>query len=312
MKAIQYHRFGGPDVLQMDKVPDPQPGPGQVRIALRAASVVPADWKVRAGQLQQHFKVTFPKIPGRDGAGIVTATGPGVDTARVGDPVYVTAQHTENGTYAEAIVRDAATVVPKPAALAFEETAALMHAGLCAWLMLVETARIEPGMKVLVHAGAGAIGGLAVQLAAHLGADVAATCRASNLDYVRGLGARTVIAYDRDKFEQHLRDYDIVVDLMGGAVHDRSYAVLRRGGHMVYLIAAPFEDRSREFGVRLSRVDIRDRVPALQAVARLAENRVLRPQVSDVLPLASAAEAHRRLEAGQVTRGRLVLRIGEA
>lgn len=312
MKAIQYHQFGGPEVLQLTDVPDPQPGPGQIRVALKSACVVPADWKLRAGQLQQHFKVTFPKIPGRDGAGIVSAVGPGVKALRVGDPVYVTAQHTEDGTYAEAIVRDAATAVAIPAGLGFDETAAVMHAGFCAWVMLVETARIEAGMKVLVHGGAGAIGGLAVQLAAHLGADVAATSRAANLDYVRALGARTVIAYDRDKFEQQLRDVDVVLDLIGGAVHDRSYGVLRRGGHMVYLIAAPFQDRSQEFGVRLSRADIRDRVPTLQTVAQLAATQVLRPQISDVLPLAAAADAHRRMEAGQVTRGRLVLRIAEA
>ena len=311
MKAIQYHQFGGPEVLRLMDVPDPQPGPGQIRVALKAASVVPADWKLRAGQLQQHFQVTFPKIPGRDGAGIVSAVGPGVDALRIGDRVYVTAQHTENGTYAEAIVRDAATVVAMPAALGFAETAAVMHAGFCAWVMVVEEARIAAGMKVLVHGGAGAIGGLAVQLAAHLGADVAATCRADNLDYARSLGARTVIAYDRDKFEQQLRDVDVVLDLIGGVVHDRSYAVLRRGGQIVYLIAAPFRDRSKEFGVRLSRADIRDRGPALETVAQLVATKVLRPQVSGVLPLAAAADAHRRMEAGQVTRGRLVLHIAE-
>lgn len=295
--------------MELADAAEPVPGPGEVRVGLRAASVIPGDCKLRAGLLQAHFKVTFPKIPGRDGAGIVTAVGPGVTYARVGDEVCVVAQHSENGTYAQAIVRDGSTVIAKPPSLGFEEAAAVTHAGCCAWIMLVETANVQPGMKVLVHAGAGAIGGLAVQLARHLGAEVAATCRAANADYVRGLGAHRVIAYDRDDFARHLRDYDVVLDLIGGAVHDRSYDVLRRGGHMVHLIAEPFRDRAAEFGVRLTRADIHDTPRIMRAVIDLAAAKALRPQICDILPLAAAADTHRRLEAGQVSRGRLVLRI---
>ena len=310
MRAIQYRRFGGPAVLELAEVPDPHPGPGQVRVDLRAASAIPGDCKLRAGHLQAHFKVTFPKIPGRDGAGIVTEVGPGVTYARPGDAVCVVAQHTESGTYAEAVVRDAATIVPKPDALGFTEAAALTHAGVCAWIMLVETAQVRRGMKVLVHAGAGAIGGLAVQLAAHLGAEVAATCRAANADYVQGLGAGRVVAYDREDFTQRLSDYDVVLDLVGGTVHERSYGVLRRGGHIVYLIAEPFRDRSREFGVRATRAEIHDRPDLLRTVVDLAAKKILRPQICATLPLAEAAEAHRRIEAGEVTRGRIVLTMG--
>jgi NADPH:quinone reductase-like Zn-dependent oxidoreductase len=309
MKAIQYRHFGGPEVLELTEIAEPVPGPGEVRVALRAASVIPGDCKLRAGLLQAHFKVTFPKIPGRDGAGIVTAVGPDVTYTRVGDEVCVVAQHTESGTCAQAIVRDASTVIAKPASLGFEEAAAVTHAGCCAWIMLVETAHVQRGMKVLVHAGAGAIGSLTVQLAAHLGAEVAATCRAANLDYVRGLGAHRVIAYDRDDFTRHVRDYDVVLDLIGGAVHDRSYGVLRRGGHIVYLIAEPFRDRSAEFGVRVTRAAIHDTPQIMRAVIDLAAAGIVRPQICDALPLAAAADAHRRLEAGQVSRGRIVLRI---
>lgn len=312
MKAILYRQFGTPDVLELVDMVEPVPGPGQVRVALRAASVIPGDCKLRAGHLQAHFKVTFPKIPGRDGAGLVTAVGSGVTYARAGDEVCVVAPHTESGTYAQAIVRDAATIIAKPPALGFEAAAAVTHAGCCAWIMLVETAQVQRGMKVLVHAGAGAIGGLAVQLAAHFGADVISTCRAANAEYVRGLGAHRVIAYDRDDFTQHVRDCDVVVDLIGGAVHDRSYGVLRRGGHMVYLIAEPVRDRSAEFGVRLSRPVIHDAPHVMRAVIDLAAAQALRPQICDVLPLAAAADAHRRFEAGQVSRGRLVLRMPAA
>ena len=309
MTAIRYERFGGPDVMQLVEVPAPEPGPGQVRIALHAASVIPADWKLRAGELQHLFSIGFPKIPGRDGAGVVTKLGDGVDYVALGAKVCVVAQHTEQGTYAQAIVRDRDSIVGLPANLSFEQGAALMHAGICAWIALVETAKLQPGMRILVHAGAGAIGGLAVQLTHHIGAHVAATCRSANVDYVAAFGADEVVAYDREDFAEKLRGYDVVLDLIGGDVHRRSYAVLRRGGHMVCLHAAPIRDQSQDFGVRLSFAQIHDRHYALEAVADLARRGVLRPQIRDHLPLAQAADAHRRLEGNEVTRGRLVLQI---
>jgi NADPH:quinone reductase-like Zn-dependent oxidoreductase len=309
VQAIQYQEFGGPDVLQLVTVADPEPGPGQVRVEMRAASVVPADWKLRAGHLTQLFPIAFPKIPGRDGAGVVSKLGPGVDYTMIGTRVGVVAQHSEPGTYAQVIVRDRESIVPLPHNIGFDHGAALMHAGVCAWICLVETVELRPGMHVLVHGGAGAIGGLAVQLACYLGAHVAATCRALNIDYVRSLGADEVIAYDRDDFTRTARDFDVVLDLVGGSIHDRSYAVLKRGGHMVCLIAAPFENRGESFGVRVTTPRIHDSRNVLDAVVELAARGVLRPQICARMALAEAAEAHRRLEANAVTRGRIVLEI---
>jgi NADPH:quinone reductase-like Zn-dependent oxidoreductase len=309
MQAIQYAQYGGPDVLRLADVPDPEPGPGQVRVALRAASVIPADWKLRAGHLKQYFPISFPKIPGRDGAGVVTGLGPGVDYAAVGTPVCVVAQHVEPGTYAQAIVRDRESIVPLPPNLGFDEGAALMHAGVCAWICLVETAQLQSGMRLLVHGGAGAIGGLAVQLGRHLGTHVAATCRADNAAYVQDMGADEVVAYDREDFADRLRDFDAVLDLIGGDVHRRSYPVLKPNGHMVCLIAAPFENRAAEFDVRVTTPRIHDRRYVLDAVVDLAARGVLRAQICGRMGLSQAAEAHRRLEANTVTRGRIVLQI---
>jgi NADPH:quinone reductase-like Zn-dependent oxidoreductase len=309
MTAIRYDRFGGPDVMKLVELPAPEPGPGQVRVALHAASVIPADWKLRAGELQHLFAIDFPKIPGRDGAGVVTKVGAGVDYVALGAKVCVVAQHSEPGTYAQAIVRERDSIVELPDNLSFDQGAALMHAGICAWIALIETAKLERGMRILVHAGAGAIGGLAVQLADHIGAHVAATCRSANIDYVAALGADEVVAYDREDFSEKLGGFDIVLDLIGGDVHRRSYAVLRRGGHMICLHAAPIRDQSQDFGVRLSFAPIHDRHDALAAVADLARRGVLRPQIRDRVPLAQAADAQRRLECNEVTRGRLVLQI---
>jgi NADPH:quinone reductase-like Zn-dependent oxidoreductase len=309
MQAIRFAQYGGPDVLRLEDVPLPDPGPGQVRVDLRAASVIPGDWKVRAGHLKQYFPISLPKIPGRGGAGVVGKLGAGVDYVAVGTPVCVVAQHAEPGTYAQAIVRDRESIVPLPANLGFEEGAALMHAGVCAWICLVETAQLQAGMYVLVHGGAGAIGGLAVQLARHLGAQVVATCRSANADYVRALGAHEVIAYDREDFARTANRFDVVLDLIGGDVHARSYAVLKKNGHLVCLIAAPFVNRAEKFGVRVTTPPIHDRRHVLDAVAALAVEGVLRPQICDQVALADAAEAHRRMEANLVTRGRIVLQI---
>lgn len=309
MRAIRYQSYGEPNVLELVDVPDPRPGRGEVLVGLRAASAIPADWKVRSGMLQAMFPVTLPKIPGRDGAGIVLELGEGVDYANVGDAVCVVAQHTEDGTYAEKIVRDGESIVAMPETLDFGEAAALMHAGNCAWICLVETAELKAGARILVHAGAGAIGGLAIQLAHHLGCHVTTTCRAANADYVTAMGADDMIAYDEEDFSASDERFDVVLDLMGGDVHRGSYAVLKPGGHMVCLRAEAFEDQSERYGVRVSVPRIHDKKYVLDAVAQLARDGVFRPQIAHRLPLAQAGEAHRMMEAGKVSRGRIVLDI---
>jgi NADPH:quinone reductase-like Zn-dependent oxidoreductase len=207
------------------------------------------------------------------------------------------------------IARRKREIAALPANLSFLEGAALAHAGVCAWISLVEKGAVAPGMKVLIHGGGGAIGSLAIQIAKHRGAAVAATTRSGNADYVAGLGADTVVAYDRDDFAARLRNYDLVLDLVGGDVHRRSYRVLKPGGTLVYLIADPIEDLSSEYGVTLKRADIHDRIETLEAVLALAAEGALRPQVGKIFPLAAAADAHRLVESGAHTRGRVVLQI---
>ena len=309
MLAIQYDDFGAPDILHLRDVATPEPGPGEVLVDLRAASVIPADWKLRAGHLKGMFPVTFPKIPGRDGVGIVSKLGEGVDYVSLGDPVCVIAQHTENGTHAQCIVRDRDTLVPLPVGMDFNHAAALMHAGICAWICLVEDARVQPGQRVLVQGGAGSIGSLGIQLAKHLGAHVTTTCRAANAAFVREMGADAVLAYDEVDFAATPDRFDVIFDLIGGDTHRKSYALLKPGGHMVCLRAAPIKDLSAQYGVTMHVPVVHDRLYAIEATVKLAEEGVFRPQIARLLPLAEAAEAQRTLEAGEVTRGRVVLEI---
>ena len=307
MKAISFDRFGGPEELKLVDLPDPEPGPDELLIEVHAVSVVPGDWKLRRGHLTGIFPVRPPKVPGRDGAGIVRAMGAGVAGFAVGDRVCFTCQHIDQGSYAQLAARPAADVVPAPEGLGFVECAAIMHAGVCAWIAAVETAGVKAGDKVLVHAAAGAIGGMAVQLCKHLGAEVAGTCSERNRDHVAALGCDRIVPYDKVAFETAVSDHDVVIDLVGGEVHTRSYGVLRPGGILVWLIAEPFEDLSAGLNIEVRQAMILDNPAILNAVVNLANSGHLRPLVSRVLPLDRAAEAHRILEAGENTRGRLVL-----
>ncbi|MFV0491524.1 MAG: NADP-dependent oxidoreductase [Pseudorhodobacter sp.] len=308
MRACLYRRHGGPDVLEMADLPDPHPGPGQVLVALEAASVAPLDWKLRAGLLAQYFTPDFPKIPGRDGTGQVMAIGAGVGNVLPGQRVAVMAPPAPAaGCYATMIAAEAALTTALPDQLDMAEGAALVNSGLSA-LIACRTAGVTPGQRVLIHAGAGAVGGLLVQLCAHLGAEVSTTCHSRNLGYVRNLGATHAIAYDGGDLTT-LPPQDVVFDLVGGGVHEASYPVLKRGGHLVWLAAAPIVERGAEFGVMVTRAMIADDAAIVAEVLDLAARKVLKAQIADRLPLDQAAEAQWRLEAGQVSRGRLILQI---
>lgn len=309
MKAIQYSAYGPPDVLEFAEIADPIPAPDEALIAVRCASVIPGDWKVRAGHLQDMFPLDLPTIPGRDGAGTVVATGSNCDWTEIGEDLCFVTEHVETGSYAELVARPRDMTIPKPDNLDFAEAAAMMHAGVCAWIGLIETAHIEQGQNVLVHAGAGAIGGMALQIARDAGCRVTATCSAANTEYVTSLGADRAIAYDREDFEDLVADQDVVFDLIGGAVHEKSCRVLRPGGTVVWLIAAPFEDVSAAHGVDCRQAVIHDRRETLERLAERVATGILKPQVSRRLPLSAAAEAHEILEGGVNSRGRLILEI---
>jgi len=309
VKAIRFDRFGGPEELQLVEMPDLQPGPGEVLIDVHAVSVIPGDWKLRKGLLTALFPVQPPKVPGRDGAGIVRAVGEGVTGVAPGDRVCFICQHVDQGSYAEQVVRPVDDVVPMPEGLTFIEGAAIMHAGVCAYIAVVKTAGVKAGDKVLVQGAAGAIGGMAIQLCKHLGAEVTGTCSARNTDHVTALGCDHVVPYDEVAFESVVSGQDVVIDLVGGEVHNRCYGVLRPGGQLVWLIADAFEDQSEGLDIEVRQAMILDNRDTLLALVNLASAGHIKPLISRVLPLAEAAEAHRFMEAGENSRGRVILDI---
>jgi NADPH:quinone reductase-like Zn-dependent oxidoreductase len=303
--AVEYDAYGGPEVLKLRRRPAPQPGPSEVLVEVRAASMNPVDWKVRSGMLQEFFPMTFPAITGRDGAGDVVAAGRDADASLVGKRVCFLAQRAV-GTWCQKIALQASLAVPLPAKLSYEEAAALPLAGISAWVGMVQTANVKSGMRVLIHAAAGGVGSLAVQIARRRGATVIGTCSERNVDFVLARGAQEAIPYDKTVFEEHLRDVDVVFDVIGGDVHRRSYQVLKRGGMMVCLAAAPFENQGARYGVKVERPQVLSDPAALATLVELAAAGALESCVEHTLPLTDFAEAQEMSETGHA-RGKTVL-----
>jgi NADPH:quinone reductase-like Zn-dependent oxidoreductase len=308
VKIVEYEKYGEADVLNIVDRTAPIPADGEVLINIRAAGVNPFDWKLRSGYLQKFFKVEFPVYPGNEGSGVVAAVGPGVTNFKAGDEVSFLSRNIKQGCYAEQVAIETEHVVPKADHISFAEAAAWPLSGVTAWKALVETAPISKDMKVLIHGGAGGVGGMAIQIAKHRGAHVATTCSAANAEYVKSLGADEVIAYDNEDFSTAGKIYDIVFDTVGGDVHKNSYEVLKPGGTLVWIIAGPVEDLSEEFGVIRKLAVVENVVDALEGVAGLINDRVARPQVGPEFDLSDVAAAHIHSQSGHA-KGKVILAI---
>ncbi|GHI04377.1 hypothetical protein AQI88_36810, partial [Streptomyces cellostaticus] len=308
MKAVYYRRFGGPEVLEVGEVRDPTLGPHGVLVRTRAAGVNPLDWKTREGLLAPLADAVFPVVPGFDVAGVVERVGVSVTEFAPGDEVigYVWQDVVRSGTFAELVVAPARTLARKPAGLTWAQAAALPLAGLAAYQSVVQRLRVQPGETVLVHAAAGGVGTLAVQLARWRGARVIGTASEHNHDFLRGLGAEPV-AY-RGALAEHVRrlapdGVDAVLDSVGHRALRACRELLRPGGRVVSLV----EPKVTELGG--SYVFARPDAADLAALGRLTEERRLAVEVARTFPLEQAAEALQLLREGH-TRGKIVLSVG--
>ncbi len=310
MRTIEFDSYGGPEVLQLREVSPPAPADGDVLIDVHAVSVNPIDWKIRAGRMAGGTPLASAIITGRDGAGIVAKAGAGIDPSLVGRRVAFLAPRGV-GTWADQVVMPDANFAVVPDGVSVADAAAIPLAGTSAWIPLVDIAKVGPGMRVLIHAGAGGVGSLGIQIARARGAHVIATCSERNVDFVKSLGANEVIAYDRTPFENAVRDVDVVFDTMGGDVHDKSYKVLKRGGQMVCLMAEPFTDRSAEFGVTVTQAPVLPRKDILEALLKMLADGSLRVPIEATLPLSDFRRAHELSQTGR-TRGKIVLALRKA
>lgn len=307
MKAISYSAYGSADVMEYGERPDPRVGPDSVLVKVRAAAVNPVDWKAREGYLQGALEAVFPVIPGWDVSGVVVQPGVAVDEFGVGDEVigYVREDFLSRGTFAEYVAAPVRTLARKPLSLSFEEAAGLPLAGLTAYQVLHRTLKIREGDTLLVHAAAGGVGSLAVQIARHTGCRVVGTASPRNHEHLRSLGAEPV-EYGEGLVER-LRElvpegFDASFDTVGGDALRASADTLAPGGRL----ASIADDEVFSYGGRYAfvRPDAHD----LAQVAELAERGIVTVHVDRVFPLEQAAEAYRLNQEGR-TRGKIVVTV---
>jgi alcohol dehydrogenase len=229
MKAFILERYGS-GALRSADVPRPQPRDTDLLVQIHAASINPVDFKIRDGKLKPVLRYRLPIILGSDLSGVVVEVGAGVRGFKPGDEVYARADKDRIGTFAEYIAIREESVAPKPRSLGMEEAASIPLVALTAWQSFVDRAALQPGQKVLIHAGSGGVGTIAIQLARHLGAFVATTTSTSNVEWVKTLGADLVIDYKTQDFAALLKDYDLVLDTVGGKTLEDSLRVLKPGG----------------------------------------------------------------------------------
>ena len=308
MRAVLMTAYGGSDVLKLDKIALPTPASGEVRIRVHAASVNPIDWKIRSGKLQRNYSVTLPYIPGRDVAGTVDAVGADVKDWKVGDAVFAV---TSGGGLAEYVIAPAENVARKPAKLTFEEASGIPTASLAAWRTLITNADIKKGQRVLIHGGAGGVGSTAIQLAHWRGAHVIATASARNHEYLRSIGADELIDYRSTRFEDVVKNVDVVLDTVGGDTLQRSPAVLREGGTLLTIVSIPPVQACSERKLRCPSPSTATREQPGEELAQLGklfDSGDLQMTVEAVFPLEEAAKALELSEAGRA-RGKIIVRV---
>ncbi len=328
MRAFVVTKYKEP--LRQADVPEPVVGAHDALVRVQAAGLNPLDEKIRAGESKRILPYTLPLILGNDLAGTVLRVGAAVRGFKPGDEVYTRPDQNRTGTFAERIAVAEDDLAPKPASISMHEAGSLPLVALTAWQALVERGRVRPGQKVLIHAGAGGVGSIAIQLAKHLGAHVATTASGSNAHFVRALGADTVIDYRTQDFERILTGYDLVLDSLGGKNLEKSLRVLRPGGKAVGIAGPPDPAFARQAGLnpllRLAIAGLSSKIrrqakklgvtyeflfmhasgDQLRQITALVEHGVLRPVVGRVFGFEQTPAALESLSQGAI-RGKAVI-----
>jgi NADPH:quinone reductase-like Zn-dependent oxidoreductase len=328
MKAFVVTEYKAP--LKLAEVAEPEMGARDVLVQVRAAGLNQLDEKIRAGEFKLFLPYRLPQVLGNDVAGTVLRVGPDVRRFKPGDEVYGRPDKDRIGTFAERIAVAEDDLALKPASIGFEAAGSLPLVALTAWQALVERGGLRAGQQVLIHAGAGGVGSIAIQLAKYLGATVATTASAANADFVRGLGADVVIDYRSQDFEQMLSGYDLVLDSLGGKNLERSLRVLRKGGKAIGIAGPPdpgfaremganpvlrlavaglssgIRRQARRLGVHYEFLFMRASGDQLREITALVDGGAIRPVVGKTVPFDETAEALSALERGGI-RGKAVV-----
>lgn len=332
MKAFIVDRYKSNSALRLGEMPEPEVRANDILVAIHAASLNPLDTKIRDGEFKLILPYRLPLILGNDVAGIVVRVGSRVRGFKPGDEVYARPNQDRIGTFAELIAMDQADVALKPRNLSMAEAASIPLVGLTAWQVLIDRAKLTKGQKVLIHAGSGGVGTFAIQLAKHIGATVATTTSAANVDLVRSLGADVVIDYKKEDFAQVLNGYDVVVNSQGKDTLEKSLKVLKPGGKLISISGPPDMAFAKEsglnwlfqqvmrllsFGIRrkamrhgisYSFVLMRANGEQLSKITSLIESGVVRPVVDQIFPFQATNEAMDYLATGRA-KGKVVIKM---
>jgi NADPH:quinone reductase-like Zn-dependent oxidoreductase len=305
-KTIRIHKFGGPEVLQLEDLPLPEPQGDEMSIRVHAASINPVDWKIRAGTYPRITAEHLPVALGRDVSGVVEKAGPNAPF-KPGDAIYAFLGR-DRGGYTERMIIKPGEAAPKPKSLDHVHAAAVPLAAITAWQGLFDHGGLKSGERVLIHAGNGGVGHLAVQFAKAKGAWVATTCSGVDIDFVKGLGADQVIDYRAQKFEELVQPVDLVLDLVAGPIQERSWAVVKNRGRLVSALGQVSEERAKQAGATGQSFVARVDAGQLAEVGALIDAGRVRVEVQAVLPFAEVARAQQMMEK-EHTRGKIVLRM---
>jgi len=332
MKAFLIDRYGKQETGRIGDMPEPDLRDDDVLIQVRAASINPLDSKIKSGEFKLILPYRFPLILGNDVSGTVVRVGARVSQFKPGDDVYARPDDDRIGTFAEFIAIKASSVALKPTNIGMVEAASLPLVALTAWQVLVETAKLKKGQKVLIHAGSGGVGTIAIQLAKHLGAFVATTTSTSNIPLVKALGADVVIDYKQQDFAAVLRDYDVVLSSLGSDVLHKSLQVLKPGGHLISVSGPPtpafaaargltwplsqvlrllsygIRRKAKQKNIEYSFVFMRAEGAQLQAITTLVEAGAIRPVVDQVFAFEDILQALAYSDSGRA-KGKIVVQM---
>lgn len=309
MKAVRVHSFGPPEAMVLEDVSEPEPAAGEVVVHVKAAGIGPWDALIRSGR--SAVAQPLPLTLGSDLSGVVHAIGPGVAGFKIGDEVFGSTNERFTGAYAEYAAAKATMIAPKPKSLNHVHAASVPIVAVTAWQMVFELARLSPEQSVLIHGGAGNVGGYLLQIAKRAGAVVITTASANDISYVRDLGAYGVIDYRARQFEEQVKDLDAVLDTVGGDTLDRSFGVLKRGGVLVSSAAQPSQEKAAQHGVRALFFLVQVTTERLKTIAELIDANQLKTEVGEVLWLDEARQGHRMLEGAQHRRGKIVIKVAD-
>ena len=332
MKAAYINRYGNINDVQLGEQSTPVLTENDVLIKVHAASINPLDLRALEGEFKAILPVQFPFILGNDFAGTVVQVGENVTQFKIGDEVY--AKTDNNGAFAEYTVIQESSLALKPQNISMEQAAALPLVGLTSWQALVEIAKVKAGQKVLIHAGSGGVGSIAIQLAKSLGATVATTTSSKNSSWVKGLGADIIIDYKTMDFEQELKDYDVVLDTQGGKILEKSLNVLKRGGRLISISGPPdhafvevvnpnwflkcvipllswsIRHKAKKRDISYSFLFMQPNGQQLSEISKLVESGKINPVVDKTYTFSEIKDAFHYVNTGRA-KGKIVLKISE-